>query len=128
MRHLSPVEVLIAIAPRFSREARVRAVPEMCDAAPRIRSYSAVTVVNTPFVLPHPKVYLGHASNLGPTSPSLLLRFKPREDARPPEPQATRQTQHWHWVVVSSTPTTTRQIVDARFFALQHGSEISDCQ
>jgi len=45
-RRLSPVEVLIAIAPGFSREARVRAVLEMCDAAPRIRSYSAVTVVN----------------------------------------------------------------------------------
>ncbi len=42
--HLSPVEVLIAIAPRFSREARVRA--GMCDAEPQIRNYSAVTVVN----------------------------------------------------------------------------------
>jgi len=44
---LSPVEVLITIAARFSLEARVRAVPEMCDAAPRIRSYSAVTDVIT---------------------------------------------------------------------------------
>ena len=47
--HLSPVEVLIAIALRFSREARVHSVPEMCDAEPRIRNYSAVTVVTRPF-------------------------------------------------------------------------------
>jgi hypothetical protein len=38
--HLSPVEVLIAIALRFSREARIHSVPEMCDAEPRIRNYS----------------------------------------------------------------------------------------